>query len=492
MGYIAIDLGTTNTKVAAYNNDLEKLGFLKNKVKYTRTDRKVEFDAEDYFNHIVTLIKKLVSSTNLSGDDSNQIILTGQAETLVIIGIDGRPLIPAISWMDERSVEESEHLMKELPFDEYHKITGQCVISPTWPATKILHIRKHLPDVFDRAYKYILLKDYIAFRLTGVCVSEISTATFTFYTDIFQKKYWGKMLSIIGIREEQLPPLIEPCTNIGCLKPKYAEIIGLRNVSINIGTLDHFSGMIGAGAIDSGSIAESTGTVMTLAAFVKNPVKNPKTIAVHYGPFPDSYVSLAVAESGGICLEWFRNNFIADMSFSDIDREASKKNIFTNPMFLPYISGVNSPEYDHYARGLFFGIRTFHDQICMALSVMEGVAYLLARNINEMKNTNTKVDRIISTGGGASSDLWLQLKANITGIPVLTPVDKEVACLGAGIIGAVENRRYNDYKSAIEMSVKIEKQFNPQNKEAFEKRRLHYDMLYDAMIAVSSLINSHQ
>lgn len=476
MGYVAVDLGTTNIKAASYDDALNRQAMLQAPVSYMREGKMVEFDAEAYFDALVEMLKKL------NMHDCRCITLTGQAESFVLLGRDMRPLTNAISWMDERSADVCEELSQKFPEKEYYSVTGQCAVIPTWPATKILHLTRSQPELTANTAKYVMLKDYIAYRLTGKLAADRSIATFSSYFNIHTGQYWDDMLQACGIRADQLPPLIEPCTLLGVLLPETANYTGLGNAIVNNGTLDHFAGMIGTGNIGPGMVSESTGTVLAIATMAQTPLSGEETSALHYGPFKGTYVFLPTAESGGLSLEWFKNNFMPDKSFEDINRALSTRKVPNDLLFLPYLTGTNAPEFDADACGVFFGLRAEHDAIDLACAVMEGVAHLLAKNIKSVCGSKGSLKRIVSMGGGAKSDIWAQLKADITGLCVEIPEDSEAACLGAAMIGAVSSGGYADYNEAVRKAVHIKKRFLPRDNPEVPLKKAGFDALYRAML----------
>ncbi len=477
MSLISIDLGSTNVKVMAYDHAFKKVWQGSRAVVYERDGKFVEFNAETYFEDLAQMLKELAQSGKIAPEEKCWITLTGQAESLVVLDRDMKPLMNAISWMDERSQEECEYISTLVTDEECYQVTGQCAVLPTWPATKILWLQKHRPEVYNNAHQYVLIKDYIAYRLSGKLFCECSIATFSFYFDIWNRCYWKKMLDIIGVKESQLPELIEPGTELGQLSAEVAEKIGLKNAFVNVGTLDHFAGMLGTGNIKPGIITESTGTVMAMSVLAELPISDKESAALHYGPFPGSYVFLPVCESGGISLGWFRDRFLPGVPFEDINAEIEKRGNPGELLFLPYINGTNAPEFDTTASGLFMGLKTRHDAYDMAAAVMEGVALLLNKTLESLAN---KPVSIISTGGGAKSPLWLQMKADITGIEVNVPEDKEAALLGAAIMGAVTAGIYDGYESAVAAGVRMEKSYKPRPYNEAKKKA--YGILYDAMI----------
>ncbi len=481
--FIGVDLGSTNIKAAIYSKSMTLIDRQSLPVSYIRENGFVEFDAESYFADLVRLLGQMIRENNIR--HITQIALTGQAESLVVLGQDGKPLMNAISWMDERSQEECVFLAQQFSPARCEEVTGQLAILPTWPATKILWLQKNRPDIFQKAACYMLLKDYIVYRLTGVQASDMSIATFTFYFDIYNKCYWQEMLSAIGISQCQLPPLQEPCTVAGTLLSVLAESWEITpETAVNIGTLDHFAGMIGTGNTAIGGITLSTGTVMALSAMAGSTTPKNCGIAMHYGFLPDTRIMLPVAESGGVSLEWFRRT-------TGIDYDSMNQALAVRPkndlLFLPYLVGTNAPEFDANATGVFWGLRQEHDAIDMAGAVMEGVSFVLRKNCDHMKANGVSPTAIIATGGGAKSSVWCQMQADITGIPVYIPAEKEAACLGAAIIAAVSSGVFESYEKAAKACVAFQKQYTPHPVRLLETKYRRFQALYQASLEIGNI-----
>ena len=482
MYYIGIDLGTTNLKAAAYDSQFRCIGAETEPVTYEKEGDRVEFDAEEYFVSLTRVISRLLSSGKFSAEEIRSIGLTGQAETLVVLDGMGRPLMNAISWMDERSREECGKIAECFSPEEIEAVTGQMAVLPTWPATKILWLKNNQRDIFENAATYMLLKDYITFRLTGRMLADCSIATFSFYFDIYNRCYWQKMLDVIGISAAQLPPLAEPCSQAGSLTPEAALLCGLReSVAVNVGTLDHFAGMIGTGNIQEGSVSLSTGTVMALAALAKRPENGNYGIAMHYGFRPGTYVMLPVAESGGVCLEWFRSVCMPGISYGEMNEVLESRKLPGPVLFLPYLVGTNAPEFDEKACGLFYGLRGGCDIFDMAGAVMEGVAFLLRKNCESIVKAGMGLTGIIATGGGAKSPVWCQMQADITGLPVMVPRETEATCLGAAIAGAAGVGDFGSVEEACRLANGIEKRYEPHPDPLYERKYRQFCFLYQAM-----------
>ena len=483
--YIGIDLGSTNIKAAIYDKEFHLIDRQSRPVEYIRENGFVEFDALRYCNELVALLKDMVETNKVAS--VRELAFTGQAESLVVVGKDGKPLMNAISWMDERSTEECAQLEAVFSPEVCEAVTGQMAVLPTWPATKIAWLKKHRPEVYQNAETYMLLKDYVVYFLTGVKLADMSIATFSFYFDIYNKRYWQEMLDAIGISEKQLPRLCEPCSVAGELLPALTEKLGLVAApKVNVGTLDHFAGMIGTGNIAPGGITLSTGTVMALATMCGKPAPKSCGCAMHYGFLPDSHIMLPVAESGGVSLEWFHRNCMA-ASYDEMNQALMQRQP-NDLLFLPYLVGTNAPEFDSRANGVFWGLRQEHDAIDMAGAVMEGVSYVLRKNCEHIAAKGVKLTRIIATGGGAKSPVWCQLQADITGLPVCIPAEKEAACLGAAMICAVSQGQFEGFAAAAEKCVAMSMQYEPKPSKHLDKKYRRFNALYEAALAINDIV----
>ena len=482
--YIGVDLGSTNIKAAIYDKQFNLVDRQSRPVHYIRDNGFVEFDAYAYCRDLIGLLADMVEANHLA--KVRQIAFTGQAESLVVLGHHGRLLMNAISWMDERSTEECKVLAEQFDGKTCEAVTGQMAVLPTWPATKILWLKNNRPDIYEKADTYMLLKDYIVYCLTGSKVADMSIATFSFYFDIYKKAYWKEMLSAIGVKESQLPALCEPCTVAGCLTQEVAEQMGLSTeTKVNVGTLDHFAGMVGTGNIRKGGITLSTGTVMALATMSSAEEGRNTGIAMHYGFIPDTYVMLPVVESGGVSLEWFKRSCMA-VDYDIMNAELAKREP-NELLFLPYLVGTSAPEFDAQANGVFWGLRQEHDAIDMAGAVMEGVSFVLRKNCEHIARNGVELKSIIATGGGAKSPIWCQMQADITGLPVSIPKEKEAACLGAALIAAVSDGRFESYADAVNTCVELTYSYQPHPGQRLERKYRRFCALYKAALEISNI-----
>ena len=482
--YIGVDLGSTNIKAAIYDSEFHLIDRQSRPVHYIRDNGFVEFDAQAYFQDLVGLLADMAKANSVT--HIRELAFTGQAESLVVVDKAGKPLMNAISWMDERSVEECKVLGAQFDAATCEAVTGQMAVLPTWPATKILWLKHNRPEIYENAATYMLLKDYIVYCLTGEKVADMSIATFSFYFDIYKKTYWQEMLRAIGVAESQLPRLCEPCSVAGTLLPCLAQKMGVNeDAKINVGTLDHFAGMIGTGNIAPGGITLSTGTVMALATMSGPDTPKGCGIAMHYGFLPDTHVMLPVAESGGVSLEWFKRSCMS-VDYDTMNAQLAEREP-NELLFLPYLVGTNAPEFDSQANGVFWGLRQEHDAIDMAGAVMEGVSFVLRKNCEHIAKSGVQLKSIIATGGGAKSAIWCQMQADITGLPVSIPKEKEAACLGAALIGAVSDGRFESYSQAVHACVQLTHTYEPHPTDRLERKYRRFNALYKAALEIGKI-----
>lgn len=486
---LAVDLGTTNIKFALYDEQLHEICTETCKVRYLYEHGYVEFDSAEYWEACRAGIAKVLKTSAIDAKQVACISLTGQAESLVVLDGKGSPLRNGISWLDERSTRECAELREYFDVDQGYRITGLPDIVPTWPATKIQWLRRNEPQVYNAADKYLLLKDYIAYKLTGKLAGDLTVYNFSFYLDIVHKRFWADMLDFLGVRPEQLPDLIEPGRNAGRVIRDLASDLGLSDhVQVNIGTLDHFAGMIGSGNIQRGLVSESTGTVLAIATLVNEPVMDHHRLPCHYGMLPDTYVLLPVCESGGISLEWFKNTFLPDRGWDSINEQIGRV-LFEREdlVFLPYIIGSNSPEFDPNARGVFYGIRHSHTAAHFAKAVMEGVTFLLRKNIEVLRSMGIRASEVLSVGGGAKSPVWNQMKADVTATEVLIPEQEEPVCLGAAVLGFAGCGVFDGIDGPVRRLVRVKKRYVPENSVFYEEPYRVFLRVYEQLEPVFAL-----
>lgn len=431
----AVDLGTTNIKVVCFDGAARVRAVVRAPMRYMREASHVEFDPASVFDTVVDLIHRAAATAG-SEVDAATIVVTGQAESLVLVDGSGRPVGPGISWMDERSSAQAQEIAEVFDPTASFAITGEPEPTATWPATKLRWLAKHHPDVLVETHRVLMIKDYILLRLSGVAVGEETTRGFTYLYDVPARAYWPEMVDFCGIRVEMLPELVPAGTQVGAVLEAVADTLpAAASYAVNSGALDHFCAMIGTRTYVSGAVNASAGTVLSLSLLAADWRFDPSMkVSFHAGLQPGDTVLFSCADSGGVSLSWFQEQIAVGQSYDALERELRERHFRDAPLFLPYLTGVNPPDFNAAARGAFVDLQLRHDRTDLAYAVMEGVAHLLRRNLEHLVRHGQSVWSVTSAGGGTASAFWNQLKADTTGFELRVPAEPEDACRGAAIL----------------------------------------------------------
>jgi xylulokinase len=352
----------------------------------------------------------------------------------------GTPVRPAISWLDDRAAEEAAEFAEHFGAERAFAITGEPEPSPTWPAAKLRWLARHEPDTLAAVEHVLMVKDDLLQRFTGEQAGEITTRGFTYFYNVPAGAYWDAMLDFCSVRPESLPPLVRAGLDVGAVKAdvcaRLPEAAGYR---VNAGALDHFCSMVGTGSYLHGVVSESAGTVLSLSMLAQDWSFDPvRRVSFHAGLRPGETLLFNGVDSGGVALEWFRREGLGGMPYEDLEERLQARRSFDAPIFLPYLTGVNPPDFFPAAKGAFLGIDLSHDRIDLAYAVEEGIAHLLRRNVEYLSPQDNPIREIVSTGGGAASVFWSQLKADVCGVDVLVPHEQEATCRGAAVLALIE------------------------------------------------------
>lgn len=462
--FLGIDYGTTSVKAALFDEKLQQSVCLTEDYTLNIKDDIVEFEAEKYWD----ILKQIIDNVKKeSGVDA--LAIDTQCETLILTDEAGNPVRDAIVWLDNRAVKEAEEIEKHFGRKKVYEITGQPEITATWPACKLLWIKNNEPEVWAKTKKIFLLEDYLLYKLTGEFVTEKTLQSSSLYFDIKGGIWWREMLDFIGLDEEKLPKLLNSGEYVG-------DYDGIKVVT---SAMDQVAGAIGAGVVEKGTISEMTGT--TMAIFVPTDAipeyDETSIVPCHYN-YDDGYCLLSWSPTAGMALKWFKNTFLADKSFKELDEMAEKINPGSDGVvFLPYLCGSTMPKYNPDARGSFTGLTPEHTSAHFVRSIMESVACILKSNLDYL---NVPVKEIRAMGGGALSSLWCNMKADITGKNLVTLKNKETACLGSAILAGVGCGYFASVKDACK-EIKTDKIYTPTGTD--------YSAVYEKYIEYDSILN---
>ena len=448
--YLGIDIGTTSLKAAVFDSEGNRLAL--RSVDYTLdTDSAtgfIEFDAMRY----VTMCREVIDDLTAECGAINALSVDTQGETIIFTDDSGKPLYPAIVWLDNRAITEADAITEKFGNELVYNVTGQAEIAAGWPASKVMWMRDNRPDVFAKTKKIFLLEDWILYNLTGNFVTEPTIQSSALYFDITKNAWWGEMLEFIGIDEAKLPRIVKSASPVG-------EYKGITVVS---GMLDQIAGTIGAGVTNNERISEMTGTIMAICAMTDEiPAFDPASIVpCHVHAIDGKYCRILCSSTAGMALKWFKNQLAEGYSFRELDELAEKIAPGSDGLvMLPYFCGSSTPKYNPSARAVFAGIDLSHTRGHFARAIMEAIAFNLRQNLECIGIDTVKELRI--TGGGASSPLWAGIKADVVGKELSTLLEGETACLGSALAAAVGVGDFTDLATAADKVVKTNKVYKP-------------------------------
>jgi xylulokinase len=448
---IGIDIGTTAIKAAVFDaKGLLKGSHTQEYDLLTPSAGIVELDAATYVGAFKTAIAGAISAAGVARAEIVSLGISAQGETLFLLDDKGQPLRNAVVWMDTRANAEAEWIEAQLGREVIHRTTGQVGMSALWPASKILWLKRHEPEVFARTARFVLIEDYFIHLLTGQIVSEDSLLCSTMLWDINTRRYWPEMLDLLGVTEAQLPEIRQPGSAVSKVNSVAAEAFGLGpDTLICLGALDQACGAIGVGNVKPGIFSESTGAALTSVAMSTKPVFDPSGQMPCFASGLPGMFMIHAFSTGGMAIRWFRDTFCGPEmaaeaaggpnAYAAIDEAVLRTRPGADGLrVLPHLQGSGPPDSDSHAKAVFLNVTLSHGRDHFARGIMEGVTMVLLRMIEATRSLGVEVGEIRSLSGGAKSPVWCQIKADASGVPVRTMKTTDyAACLGAAILAGV-------------------------------------------------------
>ncbi len=493
---LGIDIGTTSLKTAVYDTEGTLVSSAVTEYALlTPSPNMVEAPCGVYMDSIRSGLRACAEK----GADLSRIAVIGfsvQSETLCFLDENRKPIGNAIVWMDNRAGAQAEELRERFGDELCYEVTGQVSFEANWPAAKILWVKENEPERFEKTRYFTLLEDYVICEMTGELVAEGSLLTSTEYWDIRTKRYWGEMLDFLGISEDRLPRIMESGEVVGTLLPAAAELLGLpESALVTTGCMDQAAGAIGVGNIRPGIFSENIGAALAVCVPTEKLTYDPnRQMPVHYFAVPDTYM-MHTFTTGGMCLRWFRDNFCREeISLQDqtgmdaydlMSLEAERVPAGSDGLlFLPHMQGALAPDVNLNAKGVFYGATLKHTKAHFVRSIMESLGYLISRNLEAIDAMGLPVKQIRTMGGGSKSEVWNQIKADITGKTLnVTYSSQDTACLGAAILAGKAAGIFDSIESAVDSMVKIRKCYvpDPERRAVYLKQYEKFRLLFRSL-----------
>ena len=487
--FLGIDLGTSSVKVILANEAGKIIAESSKEYPiYSPHPKWAEQNPEEWWKATVKAVNKAINQAHINSSQIQGVGISGQTHGVVFLDKNLFPLRNAIIWMDQRSIPQVKTLKEKLG-KKITQITG-LPLSCGFMAPSLLWIRENEPLIWNRIYKVLLPKDYIRLKLTGVLASDVTDAGGTLLLNTAKRNWSKEIIEKLHIPSGFLPPLYESPQITGKVTKKAAKEISLKEgTPLFAGGADQVMMTVGSGVVKTGEIASSIGTGGLLIVCTDHPIIKPYK-ALHTIPYalPRKWILMGAILSGGSSLNWFLNqvilkggshqklNFHQFLSKGVPSISAASKGL----LFLPYLEGERTPHLDPQARGAFIGLNFHHSQEDLIRAIMEGVVFALKDSFEEFKKLGIEPSYVVTSGGGAKSQLWRQIQADIFNLPVLTTNTENASAYGASLIGAVGVGVFSTVEQACKKWIRKENEIipNPKDVEVYEKVYQIYHSLY--------------
>jgi xylulokinase len=479
---IGVDLGTSAVKTLLIGQDGNLLAEATREYQlYHDKAGWSEQEPEDWVTGTTLSLQDLLKQTGVNPVDIEGISFSGQMHGLVLLDADNQPIRRAILWNDTRTTEQCREIERKLG-DKLLTLTRNPALEG-FTLPKILWVKQNEPDVFARASKFLLPKDYLRLRLNGELHMDLSDAAGTLMLDVANKSWSEEVLDAFGLPGAFCLPLVEASAQVGTLTAKAAEETGLSPATkVFAGGADNACGAIGAGILSPGLTLCSIGTsgvILTYEADASADYKG-KVHFFNHGK-ENAFYAMGVTLAAGYSLSWFRNTFAKGESFDNLLEGIDEIPPGANGLlFTPYLVGERTPHADAHIRGSFIGMDGSHTRAHFARAVMEGITFSLNESIDLFRAAGKKVDTIVSIGGGAKNPIWLQMQADIFQAKVVALENEQGPGLGAAMLAAVGSGWFPTLDACGEIFVKHARVYTPNVSvgERYEELFRIYQQIY--------------
>ena len=481
MLYIGVDLGTSAVKLLVMDEtgDIKKIVSKEYPLFFPHPGWS-EQKPEDWFEKSMEGIKELTAECDKS--QVAGISFGGQMHGLIALDKDDNVIRPAILWNDGRTGEETEYLNEVIGKDKLSEYTANIAFAG-FTAPKILWMKKHEPENFEKIAKIMLPKDYLAYKLSGSFCTDVSDASGMLLMDVKNRCWSKEMMDICGITEDKLPKLYESYEVVGTLKKEIADELGFsENVKVIAGAGDNAAAAVGTGTVGDGMCNISLGTSGTI--FISsNKFGVDENNALHSFAHADgNYHLMGCMLSAASCNKWWMDEILKTKEYAKEQEDIVK--LGENQVFyLPYLMGERSPHNDPSARAAFIGMSMDTTREEMTQAVLEGVAFGLRDSLEVARNLGIQIERTKICGGGAKSLLWKKIIANVMNLKVDVIESEEGPGYGAAILAAVGCGEFENVESAVDKLVHVVETVEPDAElvEKYEERYQKFKKYYPAL-----------
>ena len=494
--FIGIDVGTSSIKVCLVDGAGRVQAVSSEGYRLVHpAPGWAEQDAEVWWTSLIDAFAQLRQRVGTGGLQNVQAIgLSGQMHTLVLSDRSGRPLRPAISWTDQRTVAECDFLRRNLLEEVF-----ACTANP--PSTgytlpKLLWVKKHEPEVFSRIATLMLPKDYIRFRLTGEIATDYCDASATLLFDPAAMQWSDQLLSTLGIDRKIMPAVLPAAEVAGVLTDPVGRLLNLpAGLPVHVGSGDVAAGWFSfaAGATDTAAgLSLGSGALFVVPS--AEPTTDPhQRLNLLCDGIAGRWLVMAAIQNAGIAIDWYLKRALHGLLDSSAETERPDYDLINaragslnagadGLLFLPYLTGERTPHMDEKAAGVFFGLRTTHNGLHLYRAVLEGIAFALRDALSVVESLGLAADPIITGGGGAANRTLLAILASVIERRLMVSSQTDASVRGAALY-ALQGTDPASYEARIAHAGDAPLVIEPQEADVqrYRSRFTVYQSLYESL-----------
>ena len=441
--FLGIDVGTSGTRALVLDETGRIAAAASADHEAFRSPRTgwAEQDPADWWRACQSAIRRALEQGGVSGTSVRAIGLSGQMHGAVLLDRSGEVLRPAIIWCDQRTEDECRWLDTTIGVSQLLELTSNPALT-NFTLTKLLWVRTHEPDRWARVRHVLLPKDYVRFRMSGEHAIDVADASGTLMLDVARRQWSPKILEQAGIDPGVLPRVFESPEVCARISREGADAIGIpEGTPIVAGAGDQAAGAVGMGITRPGAVSATIGTSGVVFAATNRPATDPKgRLHTFCHAIPGRWHVMGVTQAAGLSLRWFREltSAATGVTYDELTAEAARVPPGADGvLWAPYLMGERTPHCDPNVRAALVGLAANHGRAHIIRAVLEGVAFSLRDTFQIFSELAVPVERVVVGGGGARSDVWRQIQANVYGRAVETVAVDEGAAYGAAILAGV-------------------------------------------------------
>ncbi|MDQ3940785.1 MAG: gluconokinase [Actinomycetota bacterium] len=444
---VGLDIGTTSTKALALEDDGRVCAVAQHEAAARRDDMgHSEQDPELVYQAALRCLAEVAGAAKRRGLAIAGIATSAAMHSLLALDEQGAPLTGAVTWGDNRAIDQARALKRDADPLAIYRRTG-VPVHPMTPLVKLLWFRDRAPDIFARAVRWISIKEYVLARLCGDYFVDYSTAAASGLLSIESRDWDADLLGLLDVKESQFSKPVPPEYVGGTLAPEVAAAVGLDpSCRVIAGGSDGACANVGVGAIDPGVVACSIGTSGAVRTFAARPRLDPEGRLFCYPFDTDRYLIGGPINNGGVALQWVRDRFFPELVSAEArgggDAYQSLESLAESVqpgaeglVFLPYLLGERAPHWNPEASGVLFGLRLEHERAHVVRATLEGVVYQLHLVVRLLEQLVGEVTEVRATGGFARAPIWCQIMADVSRHEVHVPVSEHGSAIGAAVVG---------------------------------------------------------